>query len=153
MGETVEGVHARTAGFLDAFLRRLTAEGDIHKRILFVGHAASVITLGKELVGDRDMPFRVGCCSLTTLVPKAGRVPPDGGNASVGEWEITGKAEAEFLTNGVERDWGFEDIEVDKGQVVNDPGDAGTENEVEEPGSFGLQVQLDDGNTGGLSRM
>ncbi len=87
-GESIMGVHDRTADFLRAFFSRLDhappppstegqeAEGSdagfgVHKRILFMGHAASAITLVRELVGNRDLSIRVGCCTLTTLIPRS----------------------------------------------------------------------------------
>lgn len=156
-GETVAEVHERTASFLQAFFARFdeyesapsdSPDSDFgrHKNVLLVGHAASVITLTRELAGEKDMPIRVGCCSVTTLVPKTDAKRSGngvgGGNALVGQWDVTIKAGAEFLKGGVERDWGFEDIEVEEGRVVNDQGVPGTEGEEEGPKDFGLQVAL-----------
>lgn len=174
-GENVSEVHVRTSSFLRAFFARLDLaalgapiasdrELDLgrHKNILLVGHAASVITLARELSGERDLALRVGCCSLSILVPKPGakrftyRLPPASassptpmphathteGNALLGEWELTLNASADFLPNGIERDWGFEDIEVDSGEVISDFGEKGTEGEVESEHERGLQIQL-----------
>lgn len=166
-------MHVRTSSFLHAFFARfdLAALGapiasdrelDLgrHKNILLVGHAASVITLARELSGERDLALRVGCCSLSILVPKAGakrftyRLPSGSassptphathteGNALLGEWDLTLNASADFLPNGIERDWGFEDIEIDSGEVISDFGEKGTEGEVESENERGLQIQL-----------
>ncbi|EEB95321.1 hypothetical protein MPER_05723 [Moniliophthora perniciosa FA553] len=81
------------------------------------------------------MPLRVGCASLTTVT--SGK-----GNGEVGKWEVEqGKlADASFLTGGVQRDWGMEDIIVDpeSGEVVDDHGVPGTAGEEE--GLVGSQV-------------
>jgi len=42
---------------------------------------------------------------------------PDATNV-LGGWEAKRLAEAEFLTGGVQRDWGFEDIEIEDGKVI-----------------------------------
>jgi len=170
-GESVAEIHGRVASFLRAFFGRLDlaalgapvasdAELDLgrHKNILFVGHAASVIVMARELVGDRHLAMRAGCCSLSTLVPKLGAerssyslTPsllafPDKdrtlSNAGVGQWDLIVNATAHFLPNGAERDWGFEDIEVAAGEVVNDIGERGTEDMSEGPTEQGLQVEL-----------
>lgn len=104
-------MHARTAGFLEAFIpeveRRMPTT---HSRILLVGHAATVITLTRELVGDLQLPLRVGCCTLTDLKPKPER-------KVLGGWRGEKLATGEHLRDGVQRDWGFEDIVVEEGKV------------------------------------
>jgi transcription factor C subunit 7 len=171
-GENVAQIHERATSFLHAFFARLNlaalgtpiasdAELDLglHKNVLFVGHAASVIATIRGLVGDRHLSMRVGCCSLSILVPKLdakrSHCPsslspssslPDkagiSGNADVGRWKLIQSAAADFLPNGAERDWGFEDIEVEAGEVVNDVGERGTEGVFEEPAERGLQIEL-----------
>lgn len=102
--------------------------------------------------------MRVGCCSLSILVPKldaersrcSSRFPSlplaendeVSGNAGVGQWKLIQSATADFLPNGAERDWGFEDIEVEAGEVINDMGERGTEGASEEPAARGLQIEL-----------
>ncbi|KAF9512629.1 hypothetical protein BS47DRAFT_1376945 [Hydnum rufescens UP504] len=180
-GETLRELHNRTASFLRAFLARqdlasippsspdspahdnadlatdVQLELGKHKRILFLGHGASVIALAKELSGDMDMELRVGCCSLTTLVPKPNAqrsaiisslspsevINAGGpkGNALLGQWDVVSKADASFLAGGVERDWGLEDVVLD-GQVVSEDGVPGTEGQDEDPKDAGLQVAL-----------
>ncbi|KAG8857409.1 hypothetical protein FRB96_005708 [Tulasnella sp. 330] len=140
LGETPDQVQKRTDDFLEAFAPRFESGGHPpgqHTRILFVGHAASCITLIKSLAGSKaeGKKLRIGCCSVTTLRRDAGAEK----GVILGAYDIAGLAEAHFLTNGVERDWGFEDISVDEtGRVVDDPGDPGTEGQVEE--NFGLQI-------------
>jgi len=180
-GETLPELHTRTGSFLRAFLGRqdlasiapsspdspardnadlatdVQLELGRHKHILFLGHGASVIALAKELSGDMDMELRVGCCSLTTLVPKpnaqrstviSSLSPSEDinagapkGNALLGQWDVVSKADASFLAGGVERDWGLEDVVLD-GQVVSEDGVPGTEGQDEDPKDAGLQVAL-----------
>lgn len=71
-----------------------------------MSHAATVIALARELAGDKEMPMRVGCCTLSEFRRKDG-----------GGWDMKMKAEAEFLTGGVQRDWGLEDIRIADGKV------------------------------------
>ncbi|KAF8591885.1 phosphoglycerate mutase-like protein [Ramaria rubella] len=133
-GESVEQVHDRCQGFLRAFVSRVEQLSvGKHTRILLVSHAATVIALTRELLGDRTLPLRIACCSLTTLV----RQPEDIAQA-VGVWQPRGLAEGHFMQGGLERDWGFEDIELRRNEVVEDPGVPGTEGDVEE--NVGLQM-------------
>ncbi|KAG9121040.1 hypothetical protein FRC07_003173 [Ceratobasidium sp. 392] len=130
-GETIEGVHARCDEFLRALVSRIEQHPTlkVHENILLVSHAATAIALVRSLVGDKQLPLRVGTCTLSTL----NRVGKDGFY-----WEGEGVlAGADFLPNGVERDWGFEDVRLDEtGTVVNDGGIPGTENE--DPGFSGI---------------
>ncbi|TFY78295.1 hypothetical protein EWM64_g5720 [Hericium alpestre] len=127
-GEDVPEVHERAAGFLSAFVpevqRRFQGE---HKRVLLVSHAATVIALTRELVGDRELPLKVGTASLTVMQRKSD-VPE-----VLGGWEAKVLAEGGHLKEGLQREWGFEDIQIADGKVVNDHGVPGTENEVDEP--------------------
>jgi transcription factor C subunit 7 len=96
-------------GFTDVFLseveQRLPVEK--HARILLVSHAAPVVALARGLVGDKDLPFRPGCCSLTEIVPKDGgwAVAVLGGGAHLSE------------TSTDWRPWGFVDLESNYGKV------------------------------------
>jgi len=131
-GETVEAVHDRTARFLDVLIPQVDElEGGKHKKILLVSHAATVITLIRELAGDRSIPVRVGCCSLSEARRKTGETKG---------WDIIKVAEGDFLKEGLQRQWGLEDITIDgDGQVVEDDGVPGTENEADEPVGCVLQ--------------
>lgn len=119
-GENLTALHDRAAGFLNVFVpeieRRFTGK---HKRILLVSHAATVIALTRELVGDRDLSFRVACCSITVLDSKVAAaaegdtVPP----AVVGGWAVRLLADGSHLKGGLQRDWGFEDAVFVDGEV------------------------------------
>ncbi|KAF7347792.1 PGAM-domain-containing protein [Mycena venus] len=153
VGEDVAEVHARTAGFLDAFVpevERACPGGRAHTRILLVSHAATTIALARALVGDPALPMRAGCCSLTEVVRKRDVIPILGG------WEPRLLGYGKHLKEGASREWGFEDIEIADGkvsdvlvlvymcadpeQVIEDPGIPGAEHEKDEP--VGLQVVL-----------
>ena len=103
-------------------------------------HVASAITLVRELVGNRHLPIRVGCCSLTTLIPRSVTTPltpqEPKETPGLGKWDVIVEADAHFLDGGVERDWGFEDVEG-----VYDAGPPEIVGE-ELQDSFGLQVRL-----------
>lgn len=150
----MQEIHDRVGGFLSEFVpevkRKFAGE---HKRILLVSHAATVIALSRELLGDRKLPLRVGCCTLCEMVKKDGDAPLLGG------WETTKKlADGSHMKGGAEREWGFEDIEIaegkvgfyfmlsytqsvddDRSQVVEDPGIPGTENDADQ--AEGSQLQ------------
>ncbi|KAF7784351.1 hypothetical protein Agabi119p4_516 [Agaricus bisporus var. burnettii] len=132
-GETVSEVHDRTDAFLQVFIPQIehTYAGK-HTNILLVGHAATVIALTRSLMGDRELPLRVGCCSLTELVPKV----QDSTCATqevLGAWEAKKLADGKHLEDGAMRDWGFEDLEIEAGKVIEEPGVPGTETHIEGP--------------------
>lgn len=149
-GESLEEVHRRTDDFLEAFVPRVEG-GDpaplahhassgvaTHKKIILIGHAASCIMLIKSLAGSKvdGAEIRIGTCSVTRMEKES-----EGG--ILGAFKVVGQmGDASFLTNGVERDWGFRDILVDEttGRVINDHGVAGSENEVDETSHGGLQL-------------
>ena len=111
-GETVEDVHDRAAGCLEALFHTLESKfPGKHKKILLVSHAATVIALTRELIGDRTLPLRVGCCSISIFKRK----PNDQG--VLGVWKPAILADGKHMEQGAMRDWGFEDIVIENGQV------------------------------------
>ncbi|KAF4622843.1 hypothetical protein D9613_001847 [Agrocybe pediades] len=137
-GETVAELHNRIDTFLSAFvpvvLQRFPPEQ--HRRILFVTHAATTIALIHSFVGDRSLHLKAGCCSLSELERKT--IEEGVGETQVvGGWKPVSLVSGDHLQGGSSREWGFEDIEVEKGRVVEDPGVPGTENEPDAP--VGLQ--------------
>lgn len=107
----MDEIHNRTAGFLEAFIPEVEHRmPTTHSRVLLVGHAATVITLTRELLGDRDLPLRVGCCTLTDLKRKPG-------SNVLGGWTVNALATGDHLREGIQRDWGFEDIRVSDNKV------------------------------------
>lgn len=111
-GEDVDECHDRCRGFLSALIPEIERRyGDKHTRILLVSHAATIIALARELHGNRTLPLRVGCCTVSELSPGSR------GNAAVGTWKVKRLADGSFLKEGTQRDWGFEDIEIANGKV------------------------------------
>ncbi|THH06098.1 hypothetical protein EW145_g4320 [Phellinidium pouzarii] len=132
-GESVEQVHDRVGGVLEILHSCIERQySGQHKRILFVSHAATVIALTRELLGDHDLSLRVGCCSLTVLKRKDDRKDVKGAYIHVK------LASGEHLEQGASRDWGFEDVVIKDGKVVEDVGVPGTEQEEDYP--IGSQV-------------
>ena len=62
-------------------------------------------------MSDRELPLRVGCCSLTELKRK------DSHDGVLGSYEHIKLASGEHLEEGASRDWGFEDIVIKDGKV------------------------------------
>ena len=111
-GELVEEVHDRAGGCIEtlhvAIERKYPGQ---HKRVLLVSHAATIIALTRELIGDRQLPLRIGCCSLTVLQRKIERADV------IGAYEAIKLGSGEHLGQGTSRDWGFEDIVIKDGKV------------------------------------
>lgn len=149
-GESVPELYKRGEDFLNAFIRRLEASSETRESILLCTHAATAIALSQALLGDASVgrTLRVGCCTLSTF----DRVSDAESGALLGKnvWKSRGTlARADFLTNGVERDWGMADIEVRDGVVIEDDGVPGTEGEDDV--AFGVQTWEFKGR--GLSKM
>jgi len=137
LGEGLVAIHDRAGGFLTVLVPEVQRRfGGQHKRILLVSHAATTVVLARELVGNRDLLFRVGCCSLTVLDRKVtpaseGDSPPP---TVVGGWTARLLGGGDHLKDGLLRAWGFEDAVIaDGGEVVNESGQPGTETEKDEP--------------------
>lgn len=123
-GESIAQIHDRVEQFLEDFIP-LRPDGE---RVLLVSHAGTIAAAVGVLSNDRDMPVRIGCCSLSEFVPKAEK-----------GWTALKIADGAHMAGGSQREWGFMDVEVDKGQVVHDTGEPGTEDEVDEP--VGSQIR------------
>ena len=113
-GEDVDECHDRTAGLLEALVpeveRRFAGR---HKRILLVSHAATIIALNHSLLGDREVPMRIGCCSLTEMRRKEEE------ERVVGGWTPLRVGDGRHMKEGSTREWGFEDVMVKDGKVSN----------------------------------
>ncbi|KZV77740.1 phosphoglycerate mutase-like protein [Peniophora sp. CONT] len=142
LGEDVPEFHDRASDVVRALIP--LAENNLpvekHERILFMSHAATVIALARALSGQPELPFRAGCASITVTRRK------EEGKDVVGAFEIVTLGSGKHLKDGLQRDWGFEDIQIADGKVVNDKGVPGTEDE--DAGPSGLQVPVEQ-----LSRM
>jgi len=129
----VDELHDRVDGYLSVFIPHLERLYPQHKVIMLVSHAAPIIGLARSLVGDRNLPVRVGCCSLGEFVRKEG----ENWNV-IGGWEAKRLADGAHLREGASRDWGLEDIEITNGKVVEDKGE--TNFNEKEDGPVGSQV-------------
>ncbi|KAF8892944.1 histidine phosphatase superfamily [Infundibulicybe gibba] len=124
-GEDVTEVHERAAKFLDTFIPEIERKfPGKHTNILLVSHAATIIALARELLGDRKLDLRVGCCTITEVTRKPSQL-------ILGGWESRRLADGSHLQGGAQREWGFEDIQIADGKVVEDPGVPGTENDID----------------------
>jgi len=133
-GEDVDEVHDRVDGLLKLLISEVEERfQNEHTHILLVSHAATCIALTRELIGDRTLALRVGCCSLTEMVRK------EGADEVLGGWEAKSLADGGHLREGASRDWGFEDIQIANGKVIEDVGVPGTENETEDTSGSQLQ--------------
>lgn len=111
-GEDVDQCHDRAGQCSQAIVEDLERQfPGKHRNILFVSHAATIIAVVRELVGDRTLPLRPGCCSLSKVERKkdARRV--------LGAYEPTLLADGSHMEGGSTRDWGFEDIVIADGKV------------------------------------
>ncbi|KAJ2931140.1 hypothetical protein H1R20_g5961, partial [Candolleomyces eurysporus] len=141
-GETVEEVHSRAEGFLSLFPQALDKKHPTidRTRVLMVSHAATVIALARGLVGDREIPLKVGCCTVTELNLKPDQAEEGREKGLLGAYHPVKLADGAHLKGGALREWGFDDVEVEKGRVVEDPGEPGTETEEDFP--VGPQIHL-----------
>lgn len=114
-GETIEELHNRIdtlcTVFFDTLPNRLPSEQ--RKRLVMVTHAAPAIALVRSFVGDRDVNFRAGCCSISEVVRKA----DVRANSILGAYKAVTFASGAHLKQGSNREWGFDYVEVDKGRV------------------------------------
>jgi transcription factor C subunit 7 len=158
-GEDATALHNRLAGFLTVLIPEVQRRFDgVHKRILLVSHAAPVVALARELLGDRELSFRAACCSLTVLDRKDAIAGDSPRPVVIGDWTPRILGDGGHLKDGLQRAWGFMDAAIADGevsviitansfrcdigldsharlfaQVVYEPGEPGTENEEDEP--------------------
>lgn len=129
-GESVPDLYKRAEDFLTAFISRVEASADNHERVMLFSHAATVIVLARGLLGDEAIGqnLRVGCCTLSTF-DRIGSISSDQ-VIGAGIWQARGQlAHGDFLVKGIERDWGIADIKTINGEVIEDNGVPGTEDE------------------------
>jgi len=111
-GESVEEIYDRTDGYLNVFIPHVERVYPQHKVIMLVSHAGPIIALMKSLLGNRDVSFRVGCCSLSEFERKE-----EEDWKVVGGWGAKKLADGAHLKDGASREWGFEDIKIANGKV------------------------------------
>jgi len=129
-GENVVALHDRLAGFLTVLIPEVQRRfAGVHKRILLVSHAATVIALARELVNNRDLSFRAACCSLTILDHNDVVAGDSARPAIIGDWTARLLGGGEHLKDGLQRAWGF----MDGALADREVGEPGTQNEEDEP--------------------
>ena len=57
--------------------------------------------------------MKAGCCTLNVLQRKPNVDPA----LIIGGWLAQKISQGDYLTGGIAREWGFENVEVDKGRV------------------------------------
>lgn len=109
-GETEEAIFERSKDFLNKFIPKFEAKHPDIETVLFVTHAAAKIALGMALLGfnsvrdaldDEDTRLRAGACSLD----KFERIEDSEDGK---DWQITMNGNCEFLTEGEEMHWDFQ---------------------------------------------
>ncbi|OCF37715.1 hypothetical protein I316_00842 [Kwoniella heveanensis BCC8398] len=128
LGETIHGVHDRADLFVEAFVGRMEELYPDVRSVVIFSHAAAVIALGRALTGDRSLNVIAGTTTTSLYKRKTASPTATSSNSSaggVGEWDILWNGRADYLPNGVERDWSFRDAVINKsnGEVIHDNGD------------------------------
>jgi len=117
-GEGVAALHDRLAGLLTVLLPEVQRRfAGVHKRILLVSHAATVIALARELIGDRSLLFRAACCSLTVLDRDDATAGDSARCTAIGGWTARLLGDGGHLKGGLQRSWGFQDAPIVDGEV------------------------------------
>ncbi|KAL1408881.1 C6 zinc cluster transcription factor-like protein [Vanrija albida] len=111
-GERVRDLHARAALWADAFVGRMEAEGV--RSVAVVSHAAVVIALGRVLTGDDSLQVSAACAATSLYRRRPGTL------GRAGDWERVYDGRADYLPNGAERDWSWEQVGIE----TLDDGDA-----------------------------
>ena len=93
-GETISELHSRARKVLDLISKRCEELGVT--RVLLCSHAATIIAMGRVLVGDEEKFIGAGTASLGKYVKVEGK-----------GWRQEMNGDASFLPGGVEREWHF----------------------------------------------
>lgn len=107
-GETAEAIFARAQKFWTAFMSAFEHTYPDIKRVLFITHAATKIALGMALMKHEDLyqditfkgqktKLRAGACSIDKYAKEEG------------EWTLLENGKTDFLTDGEEMNWNFDD--------------------------------------------
>ncbi|KAF2077774.1 hypothetical protein CYY_000895 [Polysphondylium violaceum] len=88
--ETVEQLHSRCKVAVKALIDRFKGEP-----FIIVSHAATLIALGRGVVGDENYPFRTGVCSLTKI------------NNVNGKWCVEYTGRTDYMKDGEQSHWTF----------------------------------------------
>ena len=117
-GEDAVALHDRLAGLMTVLIPEVQRRfAGVHKRILLVSHAAPLIAVARELVGNRNLSFRAACCSLTVLDRKDAVAGDSARQTVIGDWTARILGDGEHLKGGLQRAWGFMDNKIADGEV------------------------------------
>ncbi|EPS41234.1 hypothetical protein H072_4827 [Dactylellina haptotyla CBS 200.50] len=133
-GETMAQVHDRAAYALTRLIEYVDKTHPEVKAIILVSHAATIIAVGRALVGDENMDVGAGTCSLSvykrndtsstpewidvdgkevestgTIDLNEKKIPvlPWRGKGVMGGWKCETNGDCSFLSGGEERNWWF----------------------------------------------
>lgn len=114
-GETIEELHDRVNTCCDAFFPALAKRlpEQARKRVALFSHAATAIVLVRTFIGNPELNIRIGCCSISEIVKRK----DENANGALGGYKPVSLASGAHLQKGSDREWGFDDIEIDKGKV------------------------------------
>ncbi|KAK9453838.1 histidine phosphatase superfamily [Dipodascopsis uninucleata] len=105
-GETIQELHDRGVQVLSDLIDLYNEKYPEVRTILICTHAATMIILGRALVGDSSLPVRTGTCSVSMY-------EADPNNNRPGNWTAILNGYTEHLSAGEERHWSFESGEYD----------------------------------------
>jgi len=129
-GEWIRELHNRCGEVLEILGAAIEEEfPGKHRVVLLFSHGAPIIAFTRELVGDRDLPLRIGCCSVTELARK----PDSDPNAIVGMFDPVRLASGDHLAEGAQRDWGFDSYITKDGEAILERGVEGSDGEDDSP--------------------
>ncbi|KLO12352.1 phosphoglycerate mutase-like protein [Schizopora paradoxa] len=129
-GEWIHELHSRCGEVLNILGAAIEEDySGQHRNVLLFSHGAPIIAFTRELVGDRDLPLRIGCCSLTEL----SRKPGADSTSLVGMFEPVRLASGDHLAEGAQRCWGFDNYITKDGEAVLERGTDGSAAEDDSP--------------------
>ncbi|KAJ8102452.1 histidine phosphatase superfamily [Lipomyces tetrasporus] len=105
-GETIQELHDRAEAVLAAMIKDCNENHPEVKTVVICAHAATIIALGRALVGDMSYDVRTGTCSISVY-------DADPSDNSIGKWTCLINGSASHLVSGEERHWSFETGEYD----------------------------------------
>ncbi|KAK9375234.1 histidine phosphatase superfamily [Lipomyces chichibuensis] len=105
-GETIQELHERAKSVLAAMIRDCNENHPTITTVVICTHAATIIALGRALVGDELYEVRSGTCSISVY-------DADPSDNSIGKWKCLMNGSTSHLACGEERHWSFETGEYD----------------------------------------
>ncbi|KAL7418617.1 hypothetical protein Q5752_007075 [Cryptotrichosporon argae] len=120
-GESMTELKDRCDTFVEAFVKRVEAEHPDVKTVLILAHAATVIALGRALVGDDEHDVQTPTASVSLYRRKRSVAQ---GASALGAWDHVINGQTSHLPAGAEVNWSFSEVIFQpNGEVVTDSGD------------------------------